>query len=513
MKQTKKKYAVLTLGVSFALAAIQVPLYSQTGLSATGLVRAQKPIPNQYIVVLKQQQSGPGLAPDFAATAKEIALQYGGQAGAVYQHALHGFHVQMPESQATALSKDPRVAFVETDSAIRAHTIETASSWGLDRVDQRLGTNGNYSYARTGEGVHAYVIDTGISLNNIDFSGRILNDAPDYVGDGRNGDDCNGHGTMVAGVIGGTVFGVAKRVTLHPVRVMNCSEQGNVANAIYAIDWVTAHAIRPAVVNLSFGTDGSPSPALDQAVQGAIAAGFTYTVAAGNAGVNVSYVSPGRVPEAITVASTGFTDAKSLFSNFGSLVDLFAPGEYIKSDWLNNYDYTTHGTSLSSAHVAGLVAQYLQMNPNTDPVTMRNEIVNQATKGVVTDTQGSPNNLLYVHFPETAVTIDGQEQYECVAVGTRECAYLIWDSGTVTVTVNGRNHSISYDASSKKVTVALALAASINSDPAVTATASGSTVTVVSRNFSCFTTTASSSTSKPTTFSPSFTATPGACQQ
>jgi len=302
----------------------------------------------------------------------------------------------MSDEQAVALSDDPRVKFVEEDSVMWATTTQSNPPWGLDRIGQRdLPLNQTYSYTTTGSGVNAYIIDTGIRTTHTQFGGR-ASVGFDAVGDGQNGNDCNGHGTHVSGTVGGSTFGVAKAVRLFAVRVLSCSGSGSNAGVIAGVDWVTAHRVRPAVANMSLG--GGASAALDTAVRNSIASGVTYAIAAGNSNVNAANSSPARVGEAITVGATTMTDARSSFSNFGSVVDIFAPGSAILSAWRTSDTATNtiSGTSMATPHVAGVAARFLQSNPTASPAAVRNELVAQATlnhlSGIPT---GTANRLLF----------------------------------------------------------------------------------------------------------------------
>ena len=314
----------------------------------------------------------------------------------MYAHAISGFAAEMTEEEAIALSEDPDVRFVEEDSVVEAVTTQTNATWGLDRIDQTdRPLNGTYTYTSTGAGVNAYIIDTGIRRTHTQFGGRAFIGF-DAVGDGRNTNDCNGHGTHVSGTVGGSTYGVAKNVRLYAVRVLNCSGSGTTSGVIAGIDWVTANHISPAVANMSLG--GGASSALDAAVRSSIASGVTYAVAAGNSNANAGNYSPSRVGEAITVGSTTRTDARSSFSNFGSVVDVFAPGSSITSAW-NTSDTATNtisGTSMATPHVAGVAARYLQGNPTASPATVRNAIVNAATLNRLTGIpSGTANRLLF----------------------------------------------------------------------------------------------------------------------
>ena len=302
----------------------------------------------------------------------------------------------MSDEQTVALSDDPRVKFVEEDSVMWATTTQSNPPWGLDRIGQRdLPLNQTYSYTTTGSGVNAYIIDTGIRTTHTQFGGR-ASVGFDAVGDGQNGNDCNGHGTHVSGTVGGSTFGVAKAVRLFAVRVLSCSGSGSNAGVIAGVDWVTAHRVRPAVANMSLG--GGASAALDTAVRNSIASGVTYAIAAGNSNVNAANSSPARVGEAITVGATTMTDARSSFSNFGSVVDIFAPGSAILSAWRTSDTATNtiSGTSMATPHVAGVAARFLQSNPTASPAAVRNELVAQATlnhlSGIPT---GTANRLLF----------------------------------------------------------------------------------------------------------------------
>jgi subtilisin family serine protease len=360
--------------------------------------RHQNKIANNYIVVLDQDAVGPG-ADEAAADAEVdavIATTATGRVNHRYAHALVGFSAEMSEEDALALSRDPRVRFVEEDSTMEIVTTQSNATWGIDRIDQRtLPLNQTYTYTATGSGVNAYIIDTGIRTAHTQFGGR-ASVAFDAVGDGRNGQDCNGHGTHVSGTVGGSTYGVAKAVRLFAVRVLNCSGSGTNSGVIAGVNWVTANHVSPAVANMSLG--GGVSTALDTAVNNSINSGVTYAIAAGNSNTNASNSSPARVAAAITVGSSTQTDARSSFSNFGSVVDIFAPGSSITSAWAtsNTAINTISGTSMATPHVTGVAARFLQNNRTASAATVRNAIVNAATLNRLTGIPtGTSNRLLF----------------------------------------------------------------------------------------------------------------------
>ena len=355
-------------------------------------------IANRYIVVFNEWATGPeGDFSQAAEAAEQLRAAFGGRIMRVYKHALNGYAAEMSEAEALAISDDPRVAYVEEDGVMQASATQTNPPWGLDRIDQRnRPLSGTYTYNWTGSGVRAYIIDTGIRTAHAQFGGRASNVHDAF---GGNGQDCNGHGTHVAGTVGGSTYGVAKSALLRGVRVLNCSGSGSTSGVIAGVDWVRQNHVAPAVANMSLG--GGASSALDTAVNNLHNAGVAIAVAAGNENQNACNVSPARAANAITTGSTTSSDARSSFSNYGTCVDLFAPGSSILSAWhtSNTATNTISGTSMASPHVAGVAALYKQANPSASSTTIRNAIVNNATTGVVSNAgTGSPNRLLYSLF-------------------------------------------------------------------------------------------------------------------
>jgi subtilisin family serine protease len=372
-----------------------------------------KPIRGQYIVVLKPQAASlageSSRAVRVPVAAKAIAAQHRANLVRSFDRVLRGFVVKADDKALAALLADPRVAYVEEDGIATLDVIQNNATWGLDRVDRRLlPLNTQYTYDTTGAGVHAYVIDSGLNVTHNEFIGRVGNGV-DFIGGGVN--DCNGHGTHVAGTIGGTTYGIAKAVTIHPVRVFPCVGGSPFSTIIAGVNWVANNHVAPAVVNMSLGGPGNTS--LDNAVANLHNInGITVVVAAGNSNANACNFSPARAPLAITVAATDANDARSIWqsgqaSNWGTCVDWFAPGTDITSAWIGSITAinTISGTSMAAPHVAGAAARYLQTYPTATPAAVRAALHNANNifgslgaptwPGVANRGAGSPNELMH----------------------------------------------------------------------------------------------------------------------
>jgi serine protease len=395
--------SVLSLAVVATLSCAALPAFA-------GEFRAvRNPVQGQYIVVLKDNAAS--LASErsslsrVSVVARDVATKNRAKLVRSYDNVLRGFVARADDRALARLLADPRVAYVEEDGLVSINATQSPATWGLDRIDQRnLPLNNSYTYDTTAPGVHAYIIDTGVLLNHVEFSGRMGN-GYDAVTSGGNANDCNGHGTHVAGTVGGTTYGVAKGVTIHPVRVLGCTGSGSNSGVIAGMDWVANNHVKPAVANMSLG--GGASQATDDAVQRMTNAGVTVVVAAGNSNDNACNYSPARAPSAITTGSTTNTDARSSFSSYGSCLDIYAPGSNITSAWYTNSTATNtiSGTSMASPHVAGVAALYLATNPSATPAQVTTAIVNNATPNVVTNPgSGSPNRLLYSLFGPSTPT-------------------------------------------------------------------------------------------------------------
>jgi subtilisin family serine protease len=348
-------------------------------------------VPNRYIITLRQGSR------DIQSEASRLSKDHRGRVTAVYESALRGFAVEMQPSDIAELRKDPDVAAIEPDQIVSiSGTQSPAPSWGLDRVDQRsLPLSHSYTFGPNGSGVHVYIIDTGILRTHVDFGGRAVFGF-DAIQDGNGMTDCHGHGTHVAGTVGGATYGVAKVVRLHAVRVLDCTGSGLISQVIAGVNWVTSHRIKPAVANMSLG--GGFSQALNTAVANSIKAGVSYTIAAGNSNLDACTVSPASTPAAITVAASDSNDVRASFSNLGTCVDLFGPGVAITSDWnaSNTATMVLSGTSMAAPHAAGVVALYLQTHPTATPANVRYALASTATGGLIGNAGiGTPNLLLF----------------------------------------------------------------------------------------------------------------------
>jgi hypothetical protein len=364
------------------------------------LVGKAAAVPDQYIVVMKA-----GLSAAANQEAQAVARQAGAVIGFTYVKALNGFSFKGSQAVVDRLRAVGSIDYIEADGVVSINIAQNAPPTGLDRTSERLlPLNTEFTYSENGTGVHAYVIDTGIRATHNDFAPSRATGDFTSIADANGTNDCNGHGTHVAGTVGGTTYGIAKNVRLHGVRVLDCSGTGSEATIIAGVDWVTLNAIFPAVANMSLGTY-SVAPSLNTAVANSIASGITYSIAAGNAGTDACLTSPALVPTAITVGSVNpVNDTRSWFSNFGTCLDLFAPGENILSAWFtsNLATNTISGTSMAAPHVAGVAALYLQNHPLASPATVLAAIHNAANvtttvgwPGIVGLLLGDPDELLH----------------------------------------------------------------------------------------------------------------------
>ncbi|ENV92807.1 hypothetical protein F937_02206 [Acinetobacter calcoaceticus ANC 3680] len=389
MKFCQVSAAFLTLAaVNLVHAAPNTTISLLDSSQAKGIIK------NQYIVILNKD-AGPSV--DFA---QNIAKQHGAKVLQSYDTVLKGFAIYLPDTAATAfveaMKKNPQVLSIENDTVMKIDaTTQSNPDWGLDRIDQKaLPLNSAYSYLQTGSGTTAYIVDTGILSSHQQFSGRVLSGYT-AISDGNGTTDCNGHGTHVAGTVGGSTYGVAKNVNLVPIRILGCDGSGASSNVIAGLDWILKNGKKPAVVNMSLGGDASTS--LDSAVENLFNNGYVMVVAAGNSNTDACSASPARVSKALTVAATDSTDTRASYSNYGSCVDIFAPGSQINSSWIGSNTATKvlNGTSMATPHVAGVVAEMLQSTPTATPQTISTNLLNQASSNVVKNPSGSPNRLLY----------------------------------------------------------------------------------------------------------------------
>ncbi|MFB6938933.1 S8 family peptidase [Streptomyces chartreusis] len=389
------RFAAITSLATAALVGGLTALPAQAAPAEGKVLAAGSPtaVKDSYIVTLRKSV---GLKASSAA-GKDLVAEYGGTVKKTFTKALNGYSATLSATEARRLAADPAVASVEQNQRVRlADTTQTSAPWGLDRIDQAaLPLSGTYTYPDSaGSGVTAYVIDTGVRITHQQISGRAT-----YGYDAVDGDttasDGNGHGTHVATTIAGSTYGVAKKAKIVAVRVLDNSGSGTTAGVIAGIDWVTNNHSGPSVANLSLG--GGASTTLDTAVRNSIASGVTYAVAAGNSSANASSYSPARVTEAITVGATTSSDARASYSNYGSVLDIFAPGSSITAGWYTSDTATNtiSGTSMATPHVAGAAAVYLASHTSATPAAVASALTGGATANVVTSPgSGSPNRLL-----------------------------------------------------------------------------------------------------------------------
>jgi subtilisin family serine protease len=437
-----------TVGVTVAVAMAAPPALAQEPSGTIRNAGGDTAVAGSYIVVFKDS-SVTRAGVDKAA--RDLAAKHDGSVARTYRAALRGFEVKATAARAARIAADPAVAYVEQNHTVWIQdTQNNPPSWGLDRIDQRnLPLSNSYTYPSTAPTVNAYIVDTGIRFSHNDFGGRATSGF-DAI-DGGSADDCNGHGTHVAGTVGGTSYGVAKAVRLVGVRVLNCQGSGTNAQVVGGIDWVTANAVKPAVANMSLG--GGANSAIDTAVRNSINSGITYAIASGNGNLlgqrqNACNYSPARVAEAITVGATQNNDAAASFSNFGTCVDILGPGVNITSAWYNSNTATNtiSGTSMATPHVAGAAALVLAANPSWSPTQVRDYLVSNSTPNVVTNPgTGTANRLLFV-------VNDGTPPANDFSVSVSPTSGSVAAGSSVTTTVNtattaGSAQSVSLSAS------------------------------------------------------------------
>lgn len=466
--------SVLVGVATLAMVATAAPAMAAEPVGVIREAGGATAVPDSYIVVLKDSAVGRSQVGD---NARRLVGRHGGQVARTYSAALRGFEVKVSAKAAARIAADPAVAYVEQNHTVTiSGTQANPPSWGLDRIDQRsLPLNSSYTYPNTASNVRAYIIDTGVLFGHNDFGGRAVSGF-DAV-DGGSADDCNGHGTHVAGTVGGSAYGVAKGAQIVGVRVLNCQGSGTNAQVVAGIDWVTANAVKPAVANMSLG--GSANSSIDTAVTNSINSGITYAVAAGNGDIfgnrqNACNYSPARVGSAITVGATQNNDAAASFSNFGTCVDILAPGVNITSAWYtgNTATNTISGTSMASPHVAGAAALVLSANPAWSPQQVRDNLVNEATPDVVTNVgTGTPNRLLHVANGSTPPPTND------FSVSVSPTSGSTAPGGSVTATVatattNGSAQSVSLSASG------LPAGATASFNPSTVTSGGSSTLTI-----------------------------------
>ena len=399
-----------------------------------------QPIPDQYIIEFNENNGSipPGLA-------KKIILEANGRGLYEYNTVFKGFSAKLPEQALDKLRRNPFIKNIEKDQTVSITTsgVQTGlPSWGLDRIDQRtLPMDGQYAYQNIASNVYAYIIDTGIDMTHLEFQGRATS-GYDFVDNDADASDCNGHGTHVAGTVGGQTVGIAKGVRLVAVRALDCAGSGTWSAVIAAIDWVATNGIRPAVINMSIG--GGISSSVNTAVANATSKGVNVVVAAGNSGSDACQISPASAPSAITVAASDSGDNQAGFSNNGPCVDVYAPGVGITSSTMGGGYASWSGTSMASPHVAGVVALYLAGTPTATPTQIAYALSQDATQGAILGASaGTPNKLLFsmntlqVQTPPPDTTAPTTPTNLSATSPDSSKANLVWSLSTDNVSVAG----------------------------------------------------------------------------